>query len=187
MSLAARLLAANPSDRGALRARLLWGFGGLALLGAGPSLALCAAGIDHTGHDLLWFAGSALSLPIAAALSVTLPLPGLLILLGMQGDRAELGACVHALSRAYYRLGLLALGTTPILALYALTGARHGVLVAAILGYFMAGGVSLSFLLGDLYRCLPKGRSISGCLLLGWACFVCLLSVYFFFKLQSLV
>ena len=188
VSLAARLLGAEVSDRGALRQRLLWGFAGLALLGAGPALALSAAGIEQrASHDLWWFAGSALSLPITAALSVTLPLPGLLILLGMQGDRAELRACFHALSRAYYRLGLVTLGITPILVLYALTGARHGVLVVGTLGYFLAGGVSLSLLLGDLYRCLPKGRGTSGCLLFGWACFVCLLSVYFFFKVQALV
>jgi hypothetical protein len=188
VSLAARLLGAGPSDWGALRARLLWGFGGLALLGAGPALGLYARGIDQrASHDLWWFAQSALSLPITAALSVALPLPGLLILLGMQGDRAELSACFHALSRAYYRLGLVAWGITPILVLYALTGARDGVLVVATLGYFLAGGVSLSLLLGDLYRCLSKGRRSSGCLLLGWACFVCLLSAYFFFKVQSFV
>ena len=186
VSLAARLLGADPSDRGARSARLLWGFGGLSLLGAGPALALRVAGVDpNVGHDPWWFVGSALSLPITAALSVTLPLPGLLILLGMQGDKAELGACVHALSRAYYRLGLVAWGITPILALYAATGARQGVLGVATFGYFLAGGVSLSLLLGDLYRCLPKGRATSGCLLFGWACFVCLLSVYFYFKVQS--
>lgn len=188
VSLAARLLGADPSERGALRARLLWGFGGLALLGSGPALGLRAAGIDQrASHDLWWFAGSALTLPITAALSVALPLPGLLILLGMQGDKAELRACFHALSRAYYRLGLVAWGITPILVLYAVTGAAGGVLVVATLGYFLAGGASLSLLLGDLYRCLPKGRRTSGCLLLGWACFVCLLSAYFFFKVQSLV
>ena len=76
VSLAARLLGGDPSDRGALRARLSWGFGGLSLLGAGPSLALRAAGIDQSaGHEFWWFVGSALSLPITAALSVTLPLP----------------------------------------------------------------------------------------------------------------
>ena len=185
MSEAERLLAASPDDRRALGARLLWGFLGLTALGSGPELALYLAGAIHFPHSDAWGSiGGALALPIAAALTVSLPLPGLLVLLGMQGDRAEPRACLHALSRGYYRLGLVALGLTPILLLYACTGGRHGVVAGAAVGYFLAGGIALALMLGDLYRCLPRGRAASRLLLFGWACFVCLLSVYFFFKLE---
>ena len=81
-------------------------------------------------------------------------------------------------------MGLVALGLAPILVLYASTGARHGVLVGAALAYFGAGGVALALLLGDLYRCLPNGRGTSRLMLFAWACFVCLLAVYFFFTLK---
>lgn len=186
VSQAKQLLAAPATDRRALKARLVWGATGLAALGAGPQLALAVVETVRFGDHGVWdWIGTALALPIAAALTVSLPLPGLLILLGMQGDRAELRACLHALSLAYYRIGLMALGLAPILVLYACTGARHGVLMSAVAGYFVAGGVALAILLGDLYRCLPKGRASSRFLLFGWACFVCLLSVYFFFKFSG--
>lgn len=185
VSEAARLLVAPPADRRALAARLMWGFAGLTALGAGPQVALeMAAAVPAGGRGVWGVFGSAFALPIAAALTISLPLPGLLILLGMQDDRADPRACLHALSLGYYRIGLVALGLSPILVLYACTGARDGVLVAAALGYFVAGGVALALLLGDLYRCLPKGRAASRLLLFGWACFVCLLAVYFFFKLE---
>jgi hypothetical protein len=185
MSEAERLLAAPASDRQALGRRLLWGFLGLTGLGAGPELALSLVGVGSSPErGPLGFVASGLGLPFAAALTVSLPLPGLLILLGMQGDRADPRACLHALSVAYYRLGLVALGLTPILLLYAMTGARDGVLVGATLGYFLAGGLALSLLLGDLQRCLPRARARSRLLLFGWGCFVCLLSLYFFFKLE---
>lgn len=185
---AERLLAAPANDRRALARRLLWGFAGLSALGAGPQLALSLVGAASSAkHGPLGFIESGVGLPFAAALTVTLPLPGLLILLGMQGDRADPRACLHALSRAYYRLGLVALGLTPILLLYAATGARDGVLVGAVLGYFLAGGLALALLLGDLYRCLPRARGASRLLLFGWGCFVCLLSLYFFVKLQPFV
>lgn len=188
LSEAERLLAAPASDRQALGRRLSWGFAGLSALGAGPELGLTLVGAaSRPGHGPLGFIESGFGLPVAAALTVTLPLPGLLILLGMQGDRADPRACLHALSLAYYRLGLVALGLTPILLLYATTGARDGVLVGAGLGYFVAGGLALALLLGDLYRCLPRARGASRLLLFGWGCFVCLLSVYFFFKLDPLV
>jgi len=185
VSEAERLLAAPASDRRALGRRLSWGFAGLSALGAGPELALTLLGANPSpGRGFFAFVGSGLGLPFAAALTVTLPLPGLLILLGMLGDRADAGACLHALSRAYYRLGLVALGLTPILLLYATTGAGDGVLVGAALGYFLAGGFALSLMLGELYRCLPRARGASRLLLFGWGCFVCLLSIYFFFKLE---
>lgn len=185
VSEAARLLLAAPSDRRAFAARLLWGLAGLSALGAGPQLALEIAGAVPPGGRGVWGTmGSAFALPSAAALTITLPLPGLLILLGMQDDRADPRACLHALSLGYFRMGLVAVGLAPVLMLYAFTGARDGVLVGAGLGYFVAGGVSLSLLLGDLHRCLPKARATSRLLLLGWACFVCLLAVYFFFKLE---
>lgn len=184
MSEAERLLAAPASDRQALGRRLLWGFAGLAGLGVGPRLARSLVGV---GSEPFGFVVGGLGLPFAAALTVSLPLPGLLILLGMQGDRADPRACLHAISRAYYRLGLVALGLTPILVLYAMTGANTGVLVIATLGYFLAGGLALALLLGDLYRCLPRAHAASRLLLFGWGCFVCLLSLYFFFKLEPFV
>lgn len=185
VSQAAQLLAAPPADRRALAARLGWGLAGLTALGGGPQIALAFVEAVRFGDRGVWgWIGGALALPIAAALTVSLPLPGLLILLGMQDDRADPRACLHALSLAYYRIGLVALGLAPVLVLYACTGARHGVLVGAGCGYFVAGGVALSLLLGDLHRCLPKGRATSRLLLFGWACFVCLLAVYFFFKLE---
>ena len=185
VSQAARLLAAPPDDRRALAARLLWGLAGLSVLGAGPQFALVLAQIVPVPERGLWGTlGGALALPIAAALTVSLPLPGLMILLGMQDDRADPRGCLHALSLAYYRLGLVALGLAPILVLYACTGARYGVLAGAAIGYFVAGGVALALLLGDLYRCLPRARGTSRLILFAWACFVCLLAVYFFFKLE---
>lgn len=185
VSQAGQLLAAPPGDRRALAARLAWGVAGLTALGGGPQVALALVEAVSFGDRGVWgWIGGVLALPIAAALTVSLPLPGLLILLGMQDDRAEPRACLHALSLAYYRIGLVALGLAPVLVLYACTGARHGVLVGAGGGYFVAGGVALAVLLGDLYRCLPKGRATSRLLLFGWACFVCLLAVYFFFKLE---
>ncbi|HEY6724235.1 MAG TPA: hypothetical protein VI197_09380 [Polyangiaceae bacterium] len=185
ISQAGQLLAAPPSDRRALAARLAWGFAGLTALGSGPQAALALVEAVHIGDRGVWgWIGGALALPIAAALTVSLPLPGLWILLGMQDDRADPRACFHALSLAYYRIGLMALGLAPILVLYACTGARHGVLVGAGGGYFVGGGVALALLLGDLHRCLPKGRATSRLLLFGWACFVCLLAVYFFVKLE---
>lgn len=185
ISEAERLLTAPATDRRALGRRLAWGVVGLGALGVGPELALyLAEAVPFSAADLWRFVGSALALPMAAALTVSLPLPGLLILLGMQGDRAEPRACLHALSLAYYRVGLVALGLTPILLLYAFTGARYGVLVGAAGGYFVAGGVALALLVGDLYRCLPEARGASRVLLFAWACFVCLVSVYFFVKLE---
>ena len=87
---AERLLAAPASDRAALVRRLSWGFAGLSALGAGPQLALTLVGAASSAkHGPLGFIESGLGLPFAAALTVTLPLPGLLILLGMQGDRAD--------------------------------------------------------------------------------------------------
>ncbi|HEU5073229.1 MAG TPA: hypothetical protein VFU02_03635 [Polyangiaceae bacterium] len=188
VSEAERLLTAPERDRRAFGTRLLWGLGGLTALGAGPRLALALTRAVPLPDRGAWeVAGGMLALPIAAALTVSLPLPGLLILLGMQNDRAEPRACLHAVSLGYFRMGLVALGLSPILVLYASTGARHGVLAGAALAYFGAGGVALALLLGDLYRCLPKGRGTSRLMLFAWACFVCLLAVYFFFKLQPFV
>lgn len=188
VSEAERLLTAPVGDRRAFATRLSWGLGGLTALGAGPQLALALTqAVPMPSRNVWELCGSALALPVAAALTVSLPLPGLLILLGMQNDRADLHACLHALSVGYFRMGLVALGLAPVLVLYASTGARHGVLVGAALGYFVAGGVALALVLGDLYRCLPNGRRTSRLLLFAWACFVCLLAVYFFVKLEPFV
>ena len=188
-SVAAQLLAAESNDPASLKARLMWGILGLLCLGACPELGLVAAGHDPR---LAEFGRSdwlgTLSLPFSAALTLTLPLPGLLILLSMQDEESDLSYVMHALSRAFYRTGLLGLGATPVLALYALTGATpQSITVFATLGYFFSGGLALALLLRDLFLGLSRQRARSGFLLLGWGGFVSLWGLYLYLKLGQFV
>lgn len=184
-SQAERLLRPDSWDPASVRLRLLWGVVGLAALGAAPLVATALCGsIDPGPGGAFWYAWRALVLPAGAALTVMVPLPGLFILLGMQGDRLDARRCLGAVSRAYYRLGLLAAGVTPTLLLYGLTGAVSSITGAAALWYFAAAGVALSLLLRDLYAALPHQRPISALMLFAWGGFVSLMGLFFFVKLQ---
>ncbi len=189
-SVASHLLHTDSNDPSSLKRRLLWGLLGLICLGTCPELGLVAAGHDPRLVEFgraSWL--GTLSLPFSAALTLTPPLPGLLILLSMQDEaRSDLSSVMHALSRAFYRTGLLALGLTPVLALYALTGAPpEAMTVFSSLGYFFSGGMALALLLRELFFGLSRQRKRSGVLLLGWGGFVSLWGLYLYLKLGQFV
>ncbi len=189
-SRAAQLLGPESNDRNGLKSRLAYGLWGLTALGLCPALLLLLAGNESAWTEWTqrgWLLSHTLGLPVAAALTFSVPLPGLLILLGMQDDHAEATTLVHALSRAFYRMGLLALGAGPILGLYALTGAsERGITLWVSLSYLTSGGTALALLLRDIFAALSRQRARSLVLLLGWGAFVSLLGLYFHLKLSQL-
>jgi hypothetical protein len=183
------LLGPQGDDRAGNAARLSWGVLGLSLFGLLPSLALCLVNQWPESSSpidwLLLFILDALSLPAAALLTLTLALPGLAILLGVFDLDPSPRVLLNAASRAFYRMGFLALGATPTLTLYALTGASsRWIHLGTSLAYVAIGAVSLLALLRQLFEALPLRRGFGGPLVLGWACFVGLFGLHLFQRLN---
>jgi hypothetical protein len=83
-------------------------------------------------------------LALAAAATLVLGLPGTLILLTALGSPPSFHKAWSALLRAYAQLGLLAGGFAPLVALFALTGGSHELLIAmSFVVYAAAGTVAL--------------------------------------------
>jgi len=183
--LATMLLVSAQDDRRVHQGRLLWGLAGLTMLGGLPPLALRLVGqLPSTTGNVLADLFQPLRLPIAAALTLTFALPGLLVLLSMLEGQPRPNAVTQAISRAYFRLGLLAFGITPALTLYALTGASAGwIQGTTLLTYFGAGGFALAHFLRELCDAMQQRTPAIVALILGWGGFVCVLSVYFVIKL----
>jgi hypothetical protein len=169
--------------------RLALGFAGLSALALLPDSA--RLWVSPGRHELgvadfgLVLALDAISLPIAAVLTLTFALPGLLILLGVFDQPLAPTELFQTVSRAYYRVGLLALGATPTLLLFALTGASHGLVsVGVSLVYLGAGVLSLSVLLHDVLGSLSRRKGLAPLVVLGWAGFVALFGLHLFTRLN---
>lgn len=187
--LPARLLSSDADDRQGNVLRLGLGFAGLSALALLPELARSLVDKASTEFGVLdWplvLVLDALSLPVAAVLTLTFALPGLLILLGVFGQPLVPAALFQAVSRAYYRVGLLALGATPALLLFALTGGSDGLVSAGVaVTYLGAGLVSLALLLSDLIGSAEKQRGFAPLIVLGWAAFVALFGLHLFTRLN---
>lgn len=92
-------------------------------------------------------------LALAAAVTLVFGLPGTLILLTALGAPPSFQKAWSALLRAYAQVGLLAGGFSPLVALFALTGASQGPVIAlSFLAYASAGVVALTGLARRLIR-----------------------------------
>ena len=182
-SWAARLLEPSSDTLPGVRKRLGLGLAGLLALGVVPRLALLTAEAQPSETPVSEWLLCGMALPLAATLTLTVPLPGLVILLGVRDERLAPGHLVYGISRALFRFGLLALGVTPILSLYALTGARaHAIAAWTALSYFLTGAMILWLFERDLFRCLKQKASLSTLTILGWGAFVTMLGLYFYVK-----
>jgi hypothetical protein len=91
----------------------------------------------------------------------------------------------NAVSRAYCRLGLLCLGMTPALLLYAFTGLRAGwVEFGVALCYFACGMLSLLGLHHELASALPQPRMKGRLVLAAWFAFVAVFGLHLFLRLD---
>lgn len=188
-ALPARLLSPAGDHRQGNLQRLGLGCLGLATLAALPDAARSVASPHGTEAGLveggLAFALDLVTLPVAAVLTLTFALPGLLILLGMFDQPLAPARLFQAVARAFYRAGLLGLGATPALVLFALTGASSGLVgVGVALTYLGAGLLSLAALLGELLGSVEKQRGMAPLVVLGWAAFVGLFGLHLFVRLN---
>lgn len=182
------LLSEKSDNRAGNTTRVALGLVGLAALGVVPPGVLLVSNGDLYQSNASWpltFVLQLFSLPGAAALTLTLSLPGLLILLNLFNEELPVKRMLNAVARAYFRMGLLTLGAAPALLFFACTGATTmWVTVGATLSYFAAGGVALALLLHDFYQALTFKKGISGLLVLAWACFSSLLGLYLFVRMN---
>ncbi len=178
---AARLL--NPTDdtQALNAARLGVGLAGLVVLGS-ITHPYFAEALQSFSEPVRW---RPFALALAAALTIAISLPGLLILLPMLGHRVPIDLALSSVCRQYARLGILAFGLSPVLALYALSGAAPKlIMLMTACGYLAAGALSLAHLFRDLHRALDKRTlGVRICLLI-WAFYVGLLAAYLFAKLN---
>ncbi len=181
-ALARRLLAeGNPSRAGAA-AQLGVGWVGLLLLGVITEPAFASA-LEPSFAGAMAPTLKSLALPLAAALTAAISLPGLLILLPMLGQRAPIEEALGSVCRQYARLGLLALGFCPLVLLYAQSGAEPGLVVVMTCGYYIgAGALSLAHLFRDVRRALQSPGLAARACLVGWALYTSALGFYLFGK-----
>jgi hypothetical protein len=165
--------------------RLLVGFAGLFAFGTVSRWAFAreyssweraAAAFPQNLHTL--------TLPLVAALTLALCLPGLLILLSLYGEQLGLRAVMHIVCRQYARLGLLALAATPVVLLYSVTGAESGFIAALSACYYLcAGAWSMGGLTLSLDQALSRKRWLSRLTLLLWFGFTGVIAVHLLLKL----
>jgi hypothetical protein len=183
-SLPARLLDETSDGAATNASRVGIGVLGLGALTSLPSLGcqlVSTAPRELLGPPFLFFAIDLLWLPVVGALTLALPVPGLSILLSVVNRGIEPARLVNAVSRAYYRMGLLGAGLTPSLLLYALTGASADwVEVGTALAYLGSMGLALSVLLGELRRALPREAVGGAMVIFGWAAFVAVFGIHLF-------
>jgi hypothetical protein len=185
-SKAAELLSPLSNNASDDMMRLLAGVLGLALLGVPATLVQFFERNEKAFRP--WVSLQSVTLPITAATTLTLSLPGLWILLSVFNEQLEPRAVVNAVARTYLRGGLLCLGFTPTLLLFAASGgSSDGVLVSSTFTYFFAGTIALVSLARDLGAMLRQRTPLTLGILLGWALFTMVLGLYLFVRMQHFI
>jgi hypothetical protein len=189
-SRAALLLSAEGDSARGNGSRLLIGLGGISFLGLiTPSAsALSSASQVELGlvQWLTWCGLQMSSFAAVGALTLTMALPGLLILLSLFQIQLGLTQVFNAVARAYLRAGLFCLGFVPCLLLYATTGGQLELTFGSgILCYFAAGTLGLWTLALELKRLVDRRLLVGNVFVLGWFLLSALLGTYLFAKMQD--